>query len=104
MIAVMGAAGNVGGKLVDLLLARGQEVRALEHMRSLDALRGRGAEVVTGDAVDAEDLRPLFRDAEAAFVLLPENPADPRFVPTARGCAAPSATRWARRACRTWSP
>lgn len=80
MIAVMGAAGNVGGKLAGLLLARGQEVRALEHVRSLDELRERGAEVMSGDAVNVEDLRRLFRDAGAAFVLLPENPADPRFA------------------------
>jgi uncharacterized protein YbjT (DUF2867 family) len=80
MIAMMGAAGNVGGKLADQLLAQGQELRVLEHMRSLDGLRARGAEVVTGDAANVEDLTSLFSGAGAAFVLLPENVADPRFV------------------------
>jgi hypothetical protein len=32
----------------------------------------RGAEVVVGDAIEPEDLRILFSDAEAAFVVLPK--------------------------------
>ena len=32
MIAVMGAAGNVGGKVADRLLRAGRPVRALEHL------------------------------------------------------------------------
>jgi uncharacterized protein YbjT (DUF2867 family) len=82
MIAVMGAAGNVGGKVADLLLGQGREVRVLEHTRGLDDARGRGADVVAGDAVNVEDLRALFDHADAAFVLLPENPSDPQFVAT----------------------
>jgi uncharacterized protein YbjT (DUF2867 family) len=80
MIAVMGAAGNVGGKLADLLLEGNEDVRVLQHRRSLEELGARGAEVVTGDAGDAEDMRALFRGAEAAFVLLPDNLDDPEFV------------------------
>jgi uncharacterized protein YbjT (DUF2867 family) len=38
MIAVMGAAGNVGSKVADLLVRQGQPVRALEHRRRLDEL------------------------------------------------------------------
>jgi len=80
MIAVMGAAGNVGGKVTDLLLRQNEEVRVFEHGRNLDKFRKRGAEVVTGDAINVDDLRALFKDAVAAFVLLPENLADPEFV------------------------
>lgn len=80
MIALMGAAGNVGGKLADLLLEGNEDVRVLEHRRRLDELRGRGAEVVTGDALDKATLRTLFQGADAAFVLLPDNLDDPRFV------------------------
>jgi uncharacterized protein YbjT (DUF2867 family) len=82
MIALMGAAGNVGGKVADLLLREHQPVRVLGHVRKLDELKGRGAEVVTGDAVEVGDLLALLEGAEAAMVLLPENPADPRFVAT----------------------
>jgi uncharacterized protein YbjT (DUF2867 family) len=80
MIAVMGAAGNVGSKVADLLLSKGEEVRVFEHKRKLEELRQRGAEVVTGDALNVEDLESLFKGARAALVLLPENPADPDFV------------------------
>ncbi len=80
MIALMGAAGNVGRKVADLLLEAGEEVRTLQHARDLTDLKERGAEVVTGDAIGVNDLRTLFDGAAAALVLLPENVADPMFV------------------------
>ena len=55
MITVMGAAGNVGSKIADLLLQGNETIRVLEHNRSLDALAERGAEVVRGDALNVED-------------------------------------------------
>jgi tetratricopeptide (TPR) repeat protein len=79
MIAVMGAAGNVGGKVTELL-REGRAVRVLEHRRRLDGLGERGAEIVTGDAVDPDDLGRLLEGAEAALVLLPEDLTDPAFV------------------------
>jgi uncharacterized protein YbjT (DUF2867 family) len=82
MIAVMGAAGQVGGKVAGLLLDAGHEVRVLEHRRALERLGERGAEVVAGDATDRAPLRALFRDAEAALVLLPDVVTDPSFVAT----------------------
>jgi uncharacterized protein YbjT (DUF2867 family) len=78
----MGAAGNVGGKVADLLLRRNEEIRVFEHVRKLDGFTRRGAEVVHGDAIDVDDLGALFAGADAAFVLLPENVADPRFAAT----------------------
>jgi uncharacterized protein YbjT (DUF2867 family) len=81
-IAVMGAAGNVGSKVADLLLRQGRRLCVLEHRRTLEGLGRRGAEVVTGDAVNVDDLRALFHDAAAAFVLLPEDVTDPEFVAT----------------------
>lgn len=80
MIAVMGAAGNVGSRVTERLLREGRAVRVLEHRRKLDGLGKQGAEVVTGDAVDPGDLGRLLEGAEAALVLLPEDLADPRFV------------------------
>jgi uncharacterized protein YbjT (DUF2867 family) len=80
MIAVMGAAGNVGGKVADLLLHEGQPIRVLEHRRPLEELEARGAEVVTGDAASAGDLAAFFEGAEAALVLLPDNVAEEHFV------------------------
>ncbi|MET0418597.1 MAG: NAD(P)H-binding protein, partial [Actinoplanes sp.] len=50
----MGATGNTGRKITELLLEDGQEVRALgrspEKLAKLDAL---GAETVAGDVRDA---------------------------------------------------
>jgi uncharacterized protein YbjT (DUF2867 family) len=80
VIAVMGAAGNVGSKVADLLLKAGEEVRVLEHARGLTELRSRGADIVIGDAMNVEDLRALFTGVSAALVLLPENLADSLFV------------------------
>lgn len=80
VVAVMGAAGNVGSKVADLLLRAGEEVRVLQHRRDLSSLRRRGAEVVTVDARNVDDLRRSFDGALAALVLLPEDLSDPAFV------------------------
>ena len=56
-VLVTGASGFIGGALVDGLVAAGRPVRAL--VRSADAaqaLRGRGAEPVTGDVLDPASL------------------------------------------------
>jgi len=81
MIAVMGASGNVGGMVVDLLLRQGEDVRAFgRSAERLDPLGRRGAEVVVGDARNPDDLRVLCKDAGSALVVLPDNVADPRYV------------------------
>jgi uncharacterized protein YbjT (DUF2867 family) len=82
MIAVLGASGNVGSKVAERLLQEGEDVRVLEHGRSLAALEARGARVVRGDAAAVDDLRALFGGADAALVLLPEDVTDPHFVAT----------------------
>jgi uncharacterized protein YbjT (DUF2867 family) len=80
VIAVMGAAGNVGSKVADALLEAGEEVRALQHARDLTDLKERGAEVVTGNAMSVDDLRAFFDGAVGALVLLPEDVADRSFT------------------------
>ena len=82
MIAVMGAAGNVGSKVADLLLRQDQPVRVLEHRRRLEELGRRGAEVVVGDQIDPGDLGVFLKDAEAALVVLPDVVTDPEFTAT----------------------
>jgi uncharacterized protein YbjT (DUF2867 family) len=72
MITVMGATGHVGGRIAELLLDRGEQVRALgRSTEKLAGLAGRGASVLTGDAGDAGFLTKAFRGADAAFTLLP---------------------------------
>ena len=82
MIAVMGASGNVGSKVADLLVRQGQPVRALEHRRRLDELGRRGAEVVGGDLADPGDLGLLLKDVDAALVVLPDVVTEPEFAAT----------------------
>jgi uncharacterized protein YbjT (DUF2867 family) len=76
----MGAAGNVGSKVADLLLRDGEQVRVLQHRRDLTGLAERGAEVVAGDALDVQALQDFFAGARSALVLLPEDVAEPSFV------------------------
>jgi uncharacterized protein YbjT (DUF2867 family) len=77
MIAVMGASGNVGSKTADLLLQDGQDVRVFgRSAERLEPLRQSGAEVLVGDAMNPDDLQGLFRGAEGALVVLPDNVAD----------------------------
>jgi uncharacterized protein YbjT (DUF2867 family) len=81
MIAVMGASGDVGGKVTDLLLQDGHEVRVFGRAtESLEPFGGRGAEVVVGDAINLGDLQVLFKGAESALVVLSGDVTDPHYV------------------------
>ena len=81
MIAVMGASGNVGSKVAELLLGQGQEVRVFgRSAERLEPLGRRGAEVVVGDAIDLDVLQVLFKDAVSALLVLPDNVTDPHYV------------------------
>jgi uncharacterized protein YbjT (DUF2867 family) len=74
-IAVMGASGNIGGRISDQLLAAGHKVRAIgRSAEKLAALKGRGAEVLLGDAADVAFLTQAFSGADGAFTLQPPNP------------------------------
>ncbi len=75
MVTVMGASGNTGRVVAEALLARGEKVRVLgRDAGRLAALKGRGAEVLTGDVADAAFLARAFAGAETAYTLLPPDP------------------------------
>lgn len=81
MIAVMGASGNVGSKVTDLLLQQRQDVRVFgRSAERLEQLGRRGAEVLVGDAVNLDDLQVLFEGAGSALAVLPDNVTDPHYV------------------------
>ena len=70
MITVMGATGNTGRKITELLLEAGEGVRALgrspDKLAELNAL---GAETVAGDVRDANYLGSTFAGADAVYTL-----------------------------------
>src|SRR5918999_5538282 len=80
MITVMGATGNTGRKITELLLEAGEEVRALgrspEKLAELGAL---GAETVAGDVRDADYLASTFAGADAAYTLTAFDPTLPDY-------------------------
>src|SRR5687768_4722406 len=80
MITVMGATGNTGRKITELLMEAGEEVRALgrspEKLAELDAL---GADTVVGDVRDADHLASAFHGADAVYALTAYDPSLPDY-------------------------
>jgi uncharacterized protein YbjT (DUF2867 family) len=74
MYTILGATGNVGRKIADMLIKKGEKVRLVA--RSADRLRpfvGKQAVAFAGDAMDTEFLVKAFTGADAVFTLLPSN-------------------------------
>ncbi len=74
MITILGATGQVGGKLADVLIKKGEKVRLVA--RSGDRLLpfvGRQAQAFAGDAMDTEFLVKAFKGVDAVFTLIPPN-------------------------------
>jgi len=96
MFVILGASGHTGHVVARNLLARGQKVRAVgrsaEHLQSLAS---QGAEIFSADATDARALSNAFKDAEAAYVLIPPNisAGDVRAFQDRVSDAIPSAVR-----------
>ena len=81
MITIVGATGNVGGKIADILIRTGERVRLTA--RSSDRLRsfvGKNAVAYAGDAMNAEFLVKAFRASDAVFTLIPPDPRVVRFL------------------------
>ena len=70
MITVMGATGNTGRRISELLLEAGEGVRALGRSpEKLAQLRALGADTVAGDVRDADYLAGTFAGADAVYTL-----------------------------------
>ncbi|SFE84590.1 NmrA family NAD(P)-binding protein [Spirosoma endophyticum] len=73
-IVILGATGTVGSKIAVILLSQGHQVILMaRHTEKLANYRSLGADVRTGDITDVETLTHTFREADSAFVLLPDN-------------------------------
>jgi uncharacterized protein YbjT (DUF2867 family) len=76
MITVFGASGNTGGAAASLLLGKGKRVRAVgRHPAKLAKLVQAGAESAIGEIEDVAFVRQALAGAEAAYLLIPPNPA-----------------------------
>jgi len=74
MFVVLGASGHTGHVVAKNLLAAGQKVRVVgRSAERLKALVEHGAEVFVADATDAPALTKAFKEAEAAYVMIPPN-------------------------------
>lgn len=74
MITILGATGNVGGKIADGLVQKGEKVRLIA--RSVEQLRqkvGKQANAMAGDMLDTEFLVRALQDSDAVFTLIPPN-------------------------------
>ena len=73
-IVVLGATGTVGSKISEILLNKGYQVTLIaRHTEKLEKFRSLGAEIIAGDITDVKVLTGAFKNADSAFVLLPDN-------------------------------
>ena len=71
VVALAGASGYVGGRLLEALEAAGHPVRCLARRPEFLADRvGSATTIVRGDCLDASTLGPLLRGVECAFYLV----------------------------------
>lgn len=81
MIAILGATGHVGGKIADILIKKGEQVRLIA--RSPDRLRQsvrKNATAFSGDAGNTEFLTKAFKDVDTVFTLIPPDPKAADFM------------------------
>jgi UDP-glucose 4-epimerase len=69
---VTGGAGFIGSNLVDVLVARGDDVLVVDHLSrpktNLDGARERGVQVVRADVTDGAALAEAFRPVRPEVV------------------------------------
>jgi len=72
MYVIMGATGNIGSKVANILLDKSEKVKVIG--RSAERLKpfvDHGAEAAVGDVSDVEFLTNVFKGADAVFALIP---------------------------------
>jgi uncharacterized protein YbjT (DUF2867 family) len=76
MYVVLGASGHTGHVVAKNLLASGQKVRVVgRNPAHLQPLAAKGAETFIADVTDAGALAKAFDQADAAYVMIPPDPA-----------------------------
>ncbi|WP_298741484.1 NAD(P)H-binding protein [uncultured Chitinophaga sp.] len=74
-IVVLGATGTVGSKISEMLVNEGRHQVTLVARRTegLEKYREMGATIIAGDVNDVKTLTNAFKNADSAFILLPDN-------------------------------
>ncbi|MGS2765103.1 NmrA family NAD(P)-binding protein [Sinomicrobium sp. M5D2P9] len=74
-IVILGATGTVGSKIVKILLEEGKnQIKVMaRHTDKLQQFKRLGAEVISGDVNDVSTLIDAFKNADSAFIILPDN-------------------------------
>lgn len=73
-IVILGATGNVGSKISEILIDEGHHVILIaRNTEKLEEYRSSGAEIIAADITDVERVMSAFANADSAFILLPDN-------------------------------
>jgi uncharacterized protein YbjT (DUF2867 family) len=81
MITILGATGNIGSKIADILIKRGEPVRLVARSADrLGPLARNRAVAFAGDASDTAFLVKTFKAVDAVFTLIPPNPTAADFM------------------------
>ncbi|MAN26006.1 MULTISPECIES: NmrA family NAD(P)-binding protein [Mesonia] len=74
-IVILGATGTVGSKIAKILLEKGKhQVKLLtRNPDKLKDFKTLGAEIISGDVNDVETITEAFKNADSAFLILPDN-------------------------------
>lgn len=74
MYVIMGATGNIGSKLANILLDKGEKIKVIgRSAERMKPLVDHGAEAAIGDISDVVFLTNTFKGADAIFALIPPN-------------------------------
>jgi uncharacterized protein YbjT (DUF2867 family) len=74
MYVITGATGNIGRRIVEILLDKGEDVTAIgRNEEKLQELSRRGAHGLVGDLADTDFLTKAFAGATAVFTMIPPN-------------------------------
>jgi len=72
MYVITGATGNIGSKIADILLAKGEKVRVIGRSAArLQRFVDKGAEAAVGDLKDGAFISGAFAGASAVFAMIP---------------------------------
>lgn len=75
MYAIVGASGNTGSVLTEILLSKGEQVRVIgRNPEHLARFTQRGAEAVIADAGDEKAMARAFEGARGVYAMVPPDP------------------------------